>query len=621
MASSGISREEGQISAYIYPAMTQDSHDRKRTRTDLEDETADAPFSRPMTEEEEAAARRLAEIAAKAEARALSKKQNGTVESSNSVSVSSSSDDKLSKPKFLTKKEREELALQKLQARRQEEEKRAEEARAAHDRFITGQAAEERRRKDYLEREKEEQERIRRQREENKEAKEHEHEVKAIRDHYLGVKEKKKRVAKPSEKFARIFQFDWEANDDTARNDVNPLYQKRVKINPLFGRGYIAGIDLREQRKDSNYLAELMSHRLSEAREAEDADASLTEEGRRERERARLRAAQALQQKHAEALSAPRQGLDGPRGGRLGISDLKGAHWSEKRLEDMTERDWRIFREDFDIRIQGGRATLPLRNWEEAHFPTPIMRAIQAMGYEKPSPIQRQAIPIGLDKRDIIGIAETGSGKTAAFLIPMLAYLLNIPEAHIRRTCDEGIALPCLVVVVEVVVSTISVYAPRLSRHFSYCGCMLCLWSAGPLAVVMAPTRELAQQIQEECIRLAKFTSFETVCVVGGQSIEEQVCTRALTGPSVYLSHGMLRMCLCYAQGYVLRKGVEIVIGTPGRMVDCIESNYLVLNQCNYVVLVSQCVWSYLISSAPPPSRVLYAMLIFTLYIRTRLIE
>jgi superfamily II DNA/RNA helicase len=45
----------------------------------------------------------------------------------------------------------------------------------------------------------------------------------------------------------------------------------------------------------------------------------------------------------------------------------------------------------------------------------------------------------------------------------------------------------------------------------------------GPLAVVMAPTRELAQQIQEECIKLAKFTSFETVCVVGGQSIEEQV--------------------------------------------------------------------------------------------------
>ena len=60
-------------------------------------------------------------------------------------------------------------------------------------------------------------------------------------------------------------------------------------------------------------------------------------------------------------------------------------------------------------------------------------------------------------------------------------------------------------------------------------------------------------------MKLAKYTKFETVCVVGGQSIEEQ--------------------------GYILRKGVQIIIGTPGRMVDCIENNYLVLNQSNYVVL------------------------------------
>ncbi len=81
----------------------------------------------------------------------------------------------------------------------------------------------------------------------------------------------------------------------------------------------------------------------------------------------------------------------------------------------------------------------------------------------------------------------------------------------------------------------------------------------GPLAAIMAPTRELAQQIDEECIKLGRFTSFKSVCVVGGQDIEEQ--------------------------GFKLRRGVHIIIGTPGRMVDCIENNYLVLNQCNYVVL------------------------------------
>ena len=75
----------------------------------------------------------------------------------------------------------------------------------------------------------------------------------------------------------------------------------------------------------------------------------------------------------------------------------------------------------------------------------------------------------------------------------------------------------------------------------------------------MAPTRELAQQIEEEAIKLAHYTKFRTTSIVGGQSIEDQ--------------------------GAKLRKGCEIVIATPGRMIDCLERRYAVLNQCNYVVL------------------------------------
>lgn len=56
----------------------------------------------------------------------------------------------------------------------------------------------------------------------------------------------------------------------------------------------------------------------------------------------------------------------------------------------MAERDWRIFREDFDIRVKGGKAPLPLRFWEEGHLPGSVMEAIRELGYEKPSPIQRQ---------------------------------------------------------------------------------------------------------------------------------------------------------------------------------------------------------------------------------------
>jgi ATP-dependent RNA helicase DDX23/PRP28 len=75
----------------------------------------------------------------------------------------------------------------------------------------------------------------------------------------------------------------------------------------------------------------------------------------------------------------------------------------------------------------------------------------------------------------------------------------------------------------------------------------------------MAPTRELAQQIEEETLKLACETNFDTVCVVGGQSIE--------------------------LQAFKLRGGVHIMVGTPGRIQDCLLNSLMVLNQCNYVVL------------------------------------
>ena len=81
----------------------------------------------------------------------------------------------------------------------------------------------------------------------------------------------------------------------------------------------------------------------------------------------------------------------------------------------------------------------------------------------------------------------------------------------------------------------------------------------GPYAIVLAPTRELAQQIEQETVKFARHMGYRVVCVVGGQSISDQ--------------------------GVKLRQGCEIVIATPGRLLDCLESSYAVLNQCNYVVL------------------------------------
>ena len=93
---------------------------------------------------------------------------------------------------------------------------------------------------------------------------------------------------------------------------------------------------------------------------------------------------------------------------RFEKSSIDERHWTEKALTEMKERDWRIFREDFNIAARGGQIPHPLRSWEESTIPQTILDVIEQIGYKEPSPIQRQAIPIGLQNRDIIGIAETG---------------------------------------------------------------------------------------------------------------------------------------------------------------------------------------------------------------------
>ena len=185
----------------------------------------------------------------------------------------------------------------------------------------------------------------------------------------------------------------------------------------------------------------------------------------------------------------------------------------------MRERDWRIFKEDFNIATKGGGIPNPMRNWGESNLPKRLLDIIDQVGYTEPSPVQRAAIPIALLNRDLIGVAVTGSGKTAAFLLPLLVYIAELPrldESEWRR-------------------------------------------SNGPYSIILAPTRELAQQIELEARKFASPLGFTVVSIVGGHSIEEQA--------------------------YNLRNGAEIIIATPGRLVDCIERRIIVLEQCCYVIM------------------------------------
>lgn len=191
--------------------------------------------------------------------------------------------------------------------------------------------------------------------------------------------------------------------------------------------------------------------------------------------------------------------------------------YHKKQSHEMTNRDWMIFREDNDILVQGTKVPPPLMGWRDLNAHPKVLDAIRDIGYEKPSPIQMQAIPVALDKRDLVGIAPTGMGKSCAFLTPMIDFFMNLPKIEGESIND------------------------------------------GPYGLILAPTRELAIQIENEFLKLSKYTHLRTACLIGGRSASEQ---------STKIS-----------------RGCEVIIGTPGRILDCLKKRLLVLNQCFYLIL------------------------------------
>ena len=143
-----------------------------------------------------------------------------------------------------------------------------------------------------------------------------------------------------------------------------------------------------------------------------------------------------------------------------------------------------------------------------------LQQAISEAGYQKPTPIQEKAIPHLLEGRDLIGIAQTGTGKTAAFMLPILNHLVKV----------------------------------RRPRHIGH-----------PRALVLSPTRELAAQTAENVKRYAKHANLPFACVFGGVSQ--------------------------FGQVKEIKKGAEIVIACPGRLIDLMTQGILYLDQVECFVL------------------------------------
>ena len=148
-----------------------------------------------------------------------------------------------------------------------------------------------------------------------------------------------------------------------------------------------------------------------------------------------------------------------------------------------------------------------------------VMAAVEELGYSAPTPVQAGAIPEVLAGRDVLAAAQTGTGKTAAFLLPAMN---NLEHANKRRVRGKGTG-------------------------------------EGPFMLVVTPTRELAQQIEEVCRIIAKQTGHSSVTVVGGVGYNPQ--------------------------RNALKQGCDILIATPGRLLDLMDQGSAQLDQVKVLVL------------------------------------
>jgi ATP-dependent RNA helicase RhlE len=161
------------------------------------------------------------------------------------------------------------------------------------------------------------------------------------------------------------------------------------------------------------------------------------------------------------------------------------------------------------------RAARPLRSidlFKDFSLSPPLLKAVEALGYSEPTPIQQRAIPVVLEGRDLMAAAQTGTGKTAAFALPLLERLLQNP---VRQR--------------------------------------------SPRALILVPTRELAAQVSDACRVLARNLPIRGTLIYGGVSARPQL--DALSG------------------------GVDLIIATPGRLLDHLQSKAVDLSKIEILVL------------------------------------
>jgi len=192
----------------------------------------------------------------------------------------------------------------------------------------------------------------------------------------------------------------------------------------------------------------------------------------------------------------------------------KNFYKEHSKVADRSKHEISKFFAAKEITVTGHKVPKPIFAFDEACLPDYILETFDRLKFEHPTTIQCMAWPIALSGRDLVGIAQTGSGKSFAFLMPAIIHLNN---------------------------------QPRLER------------GDGPICLVLTPTRELAVQVQEQVGLITRDSRIKSTCCYGGAPRQPQIRD--------------------------LQAGVEIVIATPGRLIDYLEGNQTNLERTTYLVL------------------------------------
>uniref|UniRef100_A0A8C8CJZ1 RNA helicase n=1 Tax=Oncorhynchus tshawytscha TaxID=74940 RepID=A0A8C8CJZ1_ONCTS len=198
--------------------------------------------------------------------------------------------------------------------------------------------------------------------------------------------------------------------------------------------------------------------------------------------------------------------------------------------------------DDIPVEATGQNCPHHIDSFQDVEMGEIIMSNIALTRYTRPTPVQKYAIPIIKNKRDLMACAQTGSGKTAAFLLPVLSQIYTEGPGEALAAQKSG-----------------GQDNGKYGRRKQY-----------PLALVLAPTRELALQIYEEARKFAYRSRVRPCVVYGGADIGQQIRD--------------------------LERGCHLLVATPGRLVDMMERGKIGLDYCNIVLNEERCYLPYVLS-------------------------